>query len=105
MANLKDQYLYSQDASLQNKVKQQMVASAIAVSGEAQAFNSNRIRLATAILAPGGVTQFLSQFVAAVTNDATVSGKIAVGGASGTETDADIASAISAAWNAIANRQ
>lgn len=104
MASLADQYAYSQTQPLQNKVKQQMVASAIAVSGEAQANNRNRTTLAIRILSPNGVTNYLQQFIAAVTNDATVSGKIASGGASGTETDADVASAVNAAWNAVANQ-
>lgn len=81
-----------------------MVASAIAVAGEAQAFDQSRRQLAKNVLAPGGVSNYLSVFLAAVTNDATVSGKIAGGGASGTETDADIANAVSAAWNAIASQ-
>lgn len=104
MASLADQYSYSQTQTLQNKVKQQMVASAIAISGEAQAYNRNRTSLATRILQEGGIAKYLQQFVAAVTNDATVSSKIASGGASGTETDSDIQNAISAAWNAIANQ-
>jgi hypothetical protein len=104
MASLLDQYTYSQNATLQSQVKQAMVSSAIAVSGEAQAFNHNRVTLATRILAPGGVSNYLTQFCQAVTNDATVSGTIAAGGASATATDAQITNAVTAAWNAIANQ-
>lgn len=104
MASLIDQFTYSQTTNFQNKVKQQMIATAIAVSGEAQAFNRNRTSLAIKVLGPNGVSTYLQQFVAAVANDGTVSGKIAAGGASGTETDADISSAVAAAWNAIANQ-
>ena len=104
MASLVDQYAYSQTQSLQNKVKQQIVATAIAISGEAQTYNRNRTALAIRVLSPGGISQYLSQFVAAVCNDATVSSKIAIGGAAGTETDADVANAVSASWNAVANQ-
>ena len=104
MASLADQYTYSQTATFQNKVKQQMVAAAIAISGEAQAYNRNRTTLAIKVLAPNGVNAYIAQFAAAVANDATVSSKIASGGASGTETDADVTNAVSAAWNAIANQ-
>lgn len=102
MANLSDQYTYSQLPAFQNKVKQALISAAIAISGEAQANNRNRTTLAIAVLA--NPTAYLQQFAEAVANDATVSGKIASGGGSGTETDADISTAISGAWNAFANR-
>lgn len=104
MASLADQYTYSQSAGFQNKVKQQMIATAIAISGEAQAYNRNRTSLAIRVLGPSGLATYLAQFAAAVANDATVSSKIASGGSSGTEIDTDIANAVSAAWNAIANQ-
>jgi hypothetical protein len=103
MASLADQYTYSQTQTLQNQVKQAMVSTAIAVSGEAQAFNRNRTALAIKVLAPGGVTAYLGQFAAAVCNDPTVSASIASGGATATATDANITNAVSSAWNAVAN--
>lgn len=103
MASLSDQYLYSQTQTLQNQVKQAMVSAAIAISGEAQAFNRNRTALALRVLAPGGVTAYLQQFAAAVCNEATVSGTIASGGASATATDVQIQNAVNGAWNAVAN--
>jgi len=104
MASFADQFTYSQTPTLQNQVKQAMVSAAIAISGEAQAFNRNRVALAIAVLAPTGIVNYLSQFCAAVTNEATVSGTIVSGGATATATDAQIANAVSGAWNAIANR-
>lgn len=102
MASLSDQFTYSQNATLQNQVKQAMVSAAIAISSEAQAFNRNRTALAIAVLQSPNT--FLPQFTQAVANDATVSSKIASGGASSTATDTDISNAVSAAWNAFANR-
>jgi hypothetical protein len=102
MATLADQFTYSQNATFQNKVRQALVSAAIAISGEAQANNRNRTTLAIAVLA--NPTAYLQQFCEAVTADPTVSGKIAGGGASGTETDADVSNAVSASWNAFANR-
>lgn len=102
MASLADQYTYSQNATLQNQVRQAMVSAAIAISGEAQAFNRNRTTLAIAVLK--NPSAYLPQFTQIVANDATVSGTIAAGGASATATDAQIAAAISAAWNAVANQ-
>lgn len=103
MASLSDQYTYSQTQTLQNQVKQAMVSAAIAISGEAQAFNRNRTFLAIKVLSPGGIVASLPQFVAAVCNDATVSSTIASGGATATATDAQIQNAVNSAWNAIAN--
>jgi hypothetical protein len=103
MASLTDQYLYSQTQTLQNQVKQALVSAAIAISGEAQANNRNRTALAIRVLAPGGVTNYLQQFAAAVVNDATVSASIAAGGASASASDAQIQNAVNAAWNAVAN--
>jgi len=104
MASLVDQYTYSQTTNLQSKVRQAMASAAIAISGEAQAYNRNRVTLAIRILSPQGVANYLPVFIAAVTNDATVYSKIASGGATGTETDADVSNAVSASWNAIANQ-
>jgi hypothetical protein len=103
MASLADQYTYSQTQTFQNQVKQAMVSTAIAVSGEAAAYNRNRTTLAIAVLKPNGVANYLGQFAAAAANDSTVSATIASGGATATATDAQISNAVSAAWNAIAN--
>lgn len=104
MASLIDQYTYSQNATFQSQVKQAMVSAAIAISGEAQAFNRNRVSLAVRVLAPGGIAQYVAQFAEAVANDATVSASIASGGATATATDGQLQSAVNAAWNAIANQ-
>lgn len=102
MASLADQYTYSQTSTFQNRVRVALTATAIAVAGEAQAYNRNRVSLAVAVLE--SITSWLNQFAVAAANDATVSGKIAVGGATGTDTDTDVNNAISAAWNAMAQR-
>lgn len=104
MASLADQYTYSQNAGFQNQVKQAMVSAAVAVSGEAQAFNRNRTALAIKVLAPGGVAAWLPPFAEAVANDPTVSATIAVNGGSASATDPQIQAAVNAAWNAIANQ-
>lgn len=104
MASLSDQYTYSQTNTMQNQVKQAMVAAAIAIAGEAQANNRHRTSLAIAVLAPGGLANYLQQFVAAVCSDPTVSASIASGGGTATATDANISNAVSGAWNAIASR-
>lgn len=103
MASLIDQYTFSQSQTFQNQVKQAMVSAAIAISGEAQAFNRNRTALAIKVLQAGGLAAYLNQFAEAAANDATVSASIAAGGASATATDAQIQAAVNAAWNAIAN--
>src|SRR4051794_20162207 len=102
MASLADQYTYSQNNGFQNQVKQALVSAAIAISGEAQANNRNRTSLAIAVLK--NPSAYLPQFAQIVANDATVSASIAAGGASASATDANIANAISAAWNAVANQ-
>lgn len=102
MASLADQYTYGQSAGFQNQVKQAMISAAIAVSGEAQAFNRNRTALAIDVLQRPNV--WLPQFAQAVANDAIVSGTIAAGGASATATDAQIQTALNGIWNAFANR-
>lgn len=102
MASLADQYTYGQSAGFQNQVKQAMISAAIAVSGEAQAFNRNRTALAIDVLQHPNV--WLAQFAQAVANDATISASIAAGGASATATDAQIQTAVNGIWNAFANR-
>lgn len=102
MATLTDQYTYAQSGPFQNQVKQAMLSAAVAISGEAQAFNRNRTALAIAVLQ--SPNSYVSQFAQAVANNATVSATIAAGGASSTATDAQIASAVSGAWDAFSNR-
>lgn len=104
MSSLADQFTWSQNAGFRNQVSEALVNAAIAVSGEAQANNRNRTSLAIAVLAPGGIAQYLPQFAEAVATDATYSATIAAGGASSTATDAQLETALTGAWNAIANR-
>jgi len=106
MASLADQYTYSQTTTFQNRVKQAVISAAVAIQNEATsaAFHYHRAKLAQEILMPGGMTNWLVQFAEGVANDATVSGKIATGGASGTDLDTDIASAVSALWTGFAVR-
>ena len=104
MSTLADQYAYSQTVGFQNQVKEAVINAAVAISGEAQAFDTQRRRLAEAILAPNGLSNYLPVFALAVANDATFSTTIAAGGASSTGTDAQIEAAVAAAWNAIANQ-
>lgn len=102
MATLADQSTYATNPGFQNQVKQAMLSAAIAISGEAQAFNRNRTTLAIAVLQ--NPNAWLPQFAQVVANDATVSGTIASGGASATATDVQIQNAVNGAWNAFANR-
>ena len=104
MASLADQYTYSQTTVLQNRVREALVSAVLAIQNEATstAFHKDRAALAVQIVI--NMNGWLTQFALAVANDATVSSKIAVGGATSTDTDTDVSNAVSAAWNGFALR-
>lgn len=104
MASLADSYTYSQNAGFQHQVQAAMVTAAIAIAGEAAAFDRDKRALAFAVLSPNGLNNYTTAFSLAVAIDATFGATIAAGGASATGTDAQLQSAVNAAWAAIASR-
>lgn len=101
MSTLADQGTWATNAGFQNQVKEALMSTAEQIAGEAQAHNRTRTALAIKVLA--NPSAYLTQFAQAVAADATYSATIASGGASATGTDAQILSAISAAWNDFAD--
>src|SRR5215471_9477841 len=94
-----DAYTYSTNATFRNRVQQAAIGVAGTVINEADSvnFHVDRARFAKAFI--GNPTAYIATMAQAVCTDATVNGKIAVGGASGTDTDADVQGALTTQWN------
>src|SRR4051812_31220595 len=96
---LVDQVTLSADATFIGRVRQSMIASAIAIQNEAitVAFHPLRVQQAKAIM--NGPDSFSPLFAKAVATDATVQASAGVPANQANVTDANINAAVSAMWN------
>lgn len=104
MASLADEYTYSQTTTFTNRTRVGVVSALLAIQNEAASTAFHKDRIALAVTVMNNLDVWVTKFAIAAANDATVAGKIASGGATGTDTDADLSNAISAAWNGFALR-
>ena len=100
---LQDQVTLAADTAFQGRVKQAIIAAAIAIVNEAisTGFHSQRVRLAAAIV--NAPSTYAPLFAAAVATDTTVQSSAGSPPVQASVTDANINAAVAAVWNSFFN--
>jgi hypothetical protein len=101
MASYQDQATYAATQGFQARTGQAATAAALFILAndpQNQPSKQARARFANTYL--NSPTAYIPAMAAAAVNDTTVSSKIAAGGATGTDTDADLLNAVKGIWTA-----
>ena len=99
---LADQYTLSQDANFQHRVQQALATAAIQIYGEVQTTFGHGKRGQYATLVLGNISNVLLQWCEAIATDATVASQAGSPATQANVTDAAVANALAAMWNAFA---